>query len=332
MTTYSKLASPSATREVLDNFGLATKHSLGQNFLVSDAVIGRILELAQPSHNDIVLEVGPGIGTLTCALLPRAKAVVAIEADSQLPPVLGYTCAGLGKMILIEGDATRVSAQDITQVLSAELADETAPTPASAAAPAGLGTSPAPAPTAFIANLPYQVAATLVLRYFEEMPSINRAIVMVQTEVACRMAASPNTKTYGAYTAKLALVGKVVDSFDVSPHNFMPAPHVSSTVIRIERRSAVHPNTDEALSCEELSLCRRVIDAAFMQRRKTIRNAMKAAGFDAALLDAAYEAAGIDAGCRAESLTPESFIRLSMAIGELYRGDREACCGNKGVV
>ncbi len=300
MARYSKLASPSATRAVLEEFGLTTKYRLGQNFLISDTVIGRIIELAEPSHNDIVLEVGPGIGTLTCALLPRSLAVVAIEADGRLTPVLNTTCAGLGRMALIEGDATRVSAQRISQAVSSVVPKDCAS-----------------APTAFIANLPYQVAATLVLRYLEEIPSIERAVVMVQTEVAHRMMASPHTKAYGAYTAKLALVGRVVDHVQVDPQNFLPAPHVNSTVVKIERVMARHPDTHEVLTDREHILCGRVIDAAFLQRRKMIRNSMRAAGFNETVLDAAYAAAHVDPTCRAESLAPAAFIRLSRVIAAL---------------
>lgn len=295
MPTYSQLATPTATRDVLEAFGLATKKRLGQNFLISDAVIGRILELAELGEDDRVLEVGPGIGTLTVAMLPRAGALVAVEADPELPPVLAHTCAGYSdRMALIEGDAMKVGTDEIASAL-AELTG--------APAPAG--------PTAFVSNLPYQVAATLVLRFMNEMDSLTRAVVMVQAEVAERMAAEPNSKAYGAYTAKLALVGRITGSFGVGPANFMPPPHVDSTVVRIERRVACDPDTGEELTPSELEACRRVIDAAFLQRRKTIRNSMRAGGFAPEQLDAAFGACGVEATRRAETLSTDEFIRLA---------------------
>lgn len=306
----SPLATPSATRAVLEEFGLATKRRLGQNFLVSDAVIGRILGLAELSPEDVVLEVGPGIGTLTCAMLPRAGAVVAIEADHDLPPVLAATCAGVAgdggaaggrRMALIEGDALRVG----TSELAAALWD----------LPAAQGPDGVRMPNKLVSNLPYQVAATLVLRCMDEMPSLERAVVMVQAEVADRMAARPGTKTYGAYTAKLALVGAISGRFEVGPANFMPPPHVGSAVVRIERRLMADPATGEPLDDAALARVRQVIDAAFAQRRKTIRNSMTSSGFDAATLLEALSACGIDARARAESLSPADFVRLAAALG-----------------
>ena len=294
MATHSRLATPAATREVLEAFGLATKHRLGQNFLVSDAVIGRILGLAELAPDDVVLEVGPGIGTLTCALLPRVAALVAIEADRELPPVLAATCQGLGRMALVEGDATRVPPERVREALAGVV-------------PEGV----APEPTAFVSNLPYQVAATLVLGVLASVPSVRRAVVMVQAEVADRMAARPGTKAYGAYTAKLALVGEVTGRFEVSPNNFMPAPHVDSAVVRIERRPRRDPETGRVLGEDELARCRAAVDAAFAQRRKTIRNSMRASGYDAAALDAALAACGIDPRTRAEALEPADFVRLA---------------------
>ena len=302
MTVFSPLANPSATRAVLDEFGLAAKHRMGQNFLISDNVVGRILGLAELGTSDVALEVGPGIGTLTCALLPRAAAVVAIEADHDLLPVLSATCAGYdGRLAVVEGDALRVG--------TAELARATAGLPAAAASGRTL-------PNKLVANLPYQVAATLVLRYLNEMDALERAVVMVQAEVADRMAARPSTKAYGAYTAKLALVGAITGRFEVGPANFMPAPHVASAVVRIERRPMADPATGRPLSAGMLETTRRVIDAAFAQRRKTIRNSMSGSGFDAAALDEAFAASGIDARTRAEALEPADFVRLAAALGE----------------
>lgn len=278
---YSWLANPRETRAVLDRHGLLLKHKLGQNFLVQDHVIQGILNLAELRKDDVVYEIGPGIGTLTVAMLPRVRRVVAVEADRTLPPVLAETCARDGERLrLIQGDALRVTLEELEEAAGS-------------------------APTKLVSNLPYQVAATVILGALEHMPSIRRLVVMVQAEVADRIAAEPGSKAYGAYTAKLALYGEVTGRFEVGPGNFMPPPHVDSVVVRIDRRAEA-PNN--AASVTE------VIEAAFAQRRKTIRNSMSARGFDKAVLDAAFAVAHIDPRARAESLAPQDFVRLANAI------------------
>ena len=299
MPVFSWLASPRETRGVLESYGLATKHHLGQNFLVNDAIIGKILGLAELGDTDVVFEVGPGIGTLTVAMLPAAGAVVSVEADRGLEPVLAETCArDSERFALVIGDALKVTPETLT------------------AAVASLGIDGlAPEPTKLVSNLPYQVAATVVLRSFEQMPALRRAVVMVQAEVADRMAASPGSKAYGGYTAKLALYARPTGRFEVGPGNFMPPPHVDSAVIRLDRASMADPATGESLTAGQIAWCAQVIDAAFAQRRKTIRNSMGASGFDKAELDAAFAATGIEARSRAEVLAPEDFVRLAGALG-----------------
>ncbi len=299
MPVFSWLASPRETRGVLESYGLATKHHLGQNFLVNDAIIGKILGLAELGDTDVVFEVGPGIGTLTVAMLPAAGAVVSVEADRGLEPVLAETCArDSERFALVMGDALKVTPETLT------------------AAVASLGIDGlAPEPTKLVSNLPYQVAATVALRSFEQMPALRRAVVMVQAEVADRMAASPGSKAYGGYTAKLALYAQPTGRFEVGPGNFMPPPHVDSAVIRLDRASMADPATGEPLTAGQIAWCAQVIDAAFAQRRKTIRNSMGASGFDKAELDAAFAATGIEARSRAEVLAPEDFVRLAGALG-----------------
>lgn len=279
---HSPLATPTATKAVLQRHGLFTKHRLGQNFLVNDAVIGRILGLAELTPQDVVLEVGPGIGTLTCALLPQCAAVVAVEMDPDLPAVLAETCArDSEKLTVVPGDAVRL-------------------------VPRAFLDGAAPVPDKLVSNLPYQVAATILLKTFQELPSVDRAVVMVQREVADRIAAGPGTKAYGAYTAKLRLFARVTGRFEVGPGNFFPPPRVDSAVVRLDRAMLVPED-------EAPSVCA-VIDAAFAQRRKTIRNSMGATGFEKARLDAAFEACGISPACRAETLAPEQFVALARAL------------------
>ena len=277
--THSRLATPSATIEVLKRHGLATKKALGQHFLVDDNVVGRILELAALTGEETVLEVGPGLGTLTVALCEHAGAVVAVERDEQLLPALAANTGGCPRLAVVRADAVAVDARAL-------------------AAPYG-------PPSALVANLPYAVAATVVLRFFQELPELTSATVMVQSEVADRMAASPGCKQYGSYTVKLRLLAAPAGRFTVPRTCFLPPPRVDSAVLRLERRPlASNPALVAAAS--------RLADAAFAQRRKTIRNSMRSSlGCDADVLDAALADAGIDGSLRAEMLEPERFLALA---------------------
>lgn len=303
----SWLANQRATKETLERFGLATKYRLGQNFLVQDHIIEKIVQLAEVQPTDVVVEVGPGLGTLTVALLDNARAVCSLEADSELEQVLAVTCKEPhpDSFALVMGDALAITPQKLAEAYS------TLPTVAHDAA------TNAPMPTKFVSNLPYQVAATLILKFFQELPSLERAVVMVQAEVADRIAAKPSTKAYGAYTAKLSLFAQVTGRFEVGPGNFMPPPRVNSAVVRLDRTIARNPVTSKLLSKEELLHTMRVIDAAFAQRRKTIRNSMSASGFDKDKLDQAFLATGIAPTVRAEVLTSQDFIRLAAALEPL---------------
>ena len=303
----SWLANQRATKETLERFGLATKYRLGQNFLVQDHVIEKIVQLAEVQPTDVIVEVGPGLGTLTVALLDNARAVCSLEADSELEQVLAVTCKEPhpDSFALVMGDALAITPQKLAEAYS------TLPTVAHDAA------TSAPMPTKFVSNLPYQVAATLILKFFQELPSLERAVVMVQAEVADRIAAKPSTKTYGAYTAKLSLFAQVTGRFEVGPGNFMPPPRVNSAVVRLDRTQARNPLTSKLLSEEELLHTMSVIDAAFAQRRKTIRNSMSASGFDKDKLDQAFLATGIAPTVRAEVLTSQDFICLAAALEPL---------------
>lgn len=303
----SWLANQRATKETLERFGLATKYRLGQNFLVQDHVIEKIVQLAEVQPTDVVVEVGPGLGTLTVALLDNACAVCSLEADSELEQVLAVTCKEPhpDSFALVMGDALAITPQKLADAYSALPAVTQSVIPV------------APMPTKFVSNLPYQVAATLILKFFQELPSLERAVVMVQAEVADRIAAKPSTKAYGAYTAKLSLFTQVTGRFEVGPGNFMPPPRVNSAVVRLDRTQARNPVSSKLLSEEELLHTMRVIDAAFAQRRKTIRNSMSASGFDKDKLDQAFLATGIVPTVRAEVLTSQDFICLAAALEPL---------------
>ena len=302
----SPLANPTATREMLERFGLATKHRLGQNFLVDDHVIAHILELARLGQDSHVVEVGPGIGTLTLGMLPHAGSVVSIEADNTLEPVLADLAHEFGTFSYVMGDALKVSWDDVCAAGAGGDA-ETHDAEACAA-------ETRVEPNILVANLPYNVAATIILKYLAEHPALDAAVVMVQAEVADRICATPGSKAYGAYTAKLNLYGRVTGRFEVPPTCFMPAPHVNSAVVRIDRAHVANPETAETLSPKQLAATAAVTDAAFAQRRKTIRNSMAARGFAKAALDEAFSATGISPTARAETLACEDFVRLALAL------------------
>ena len=281
MTRNSPLASPRATLDKLAKWEITTRKSLGQHFLIDDGVVGRILRLAELQREDTVLEVGPGIGTLTEALLLRGVRVLALEKDARLLPIL----------IDIKGrypqtfDFLVIDALDVT-------ANEKV------------------SQTRLIANLPYAVAATLVLDYFQHVSTIQSTTVMVQKEVAARMAAKPGSKDYGAYSVKLQLIAEPKGSFQVSRTCFLPPPRVDSAVIRLDRRN-------DQITPSETFHTFMLIEAAFAERRKTIRNSMRSQfalhGYELNYIDTLLEITGIPASIRAESLSPDAFLSMGRA-------------------
>lgn len=286
MAKLSYLASVSQTRSVLEQHGLMTKKALGQHFLINDGVVQCICDMAELSKEDKVVEVGPGIGTLSVALLQRAGALVAIERDEDLPQVLAGTCQPWeDTFTLISGDALEVSPKDLPF-----------------------------APNKLVSNLPYAVAATIVLDYFERFESIQSQTIMVQAEVADRMCAKLGSKNYGAYTVKLGLFAEYAGRFSVSEGNFFPPPRVKSAVIRLDR--VKDPLDDELRKATML-----MADAAFATRRKTISNSMKTyfsnpqngkVSFVSSIADL-LDAAGVPGNVRGESLSQEQFIDLGRA-------------------
>lgn len=315
----SPLSTPSATRLVLEAHGIGTKYTLGQNFLVNDDVLKKIIALAEVGERDRILEVGPGIGTLTIALLKHAVSVAAVERDPDLPAVLADTLyPWRERFALIEKDALDVTRDDIASAME-ELGE--------------------PLPNKLVANLPYAVAATVVLDYFQKFPFLESATVMVQKEVADRMAAGRGTKNYGAYTVKLGLYAEVAGRFAVGPGNFFPPPRVDSAVIRLNRRVPSMADGTPAVPAV-ITAAGLMADAAFANRRKTLANSCKtyfagrggivlspsgepAEAADPVMLDgptvaaqlpALFEAAGIDPRRRGETLDQGEFLALGAAL------------------
>ena len=281
--TTSPLANPTATRELLEEFGLATKHRLGQNFLIDNHVIERICELAELAGDERVLEVGPGCGTLTLALLQEAACVTSIEADPELEPVLDAHAADYANFRFIMGDALKVTPGQIEQAAGGE-------------------------PTVFVANLPYNVAATIILQFFQTMPALKRAVVMVQKEVAERMQAGPGGKDYGALSLAVQYYAEPYIVANVPPNCFMPRPNVGSAVIRLTR------HTEPKIVVKDEKFMFKLIRASFNQRRKTLQNGINNSAELSISKDAVVEALrkmGLSESIRGEALTLAQFAELS---------------------
>ena len=321
MAKLSKYASVGETRKVLERHGLATKHALGQNFLVNDDILKKIVDFAALDGTDDVLEIGPGIGTLTVALLQNARSVISIEFDPDLPAVLAETTAPwANRFALIENDALNVSAPDVKSAFARVYAGAGAGADDADSTQVERAPSARRFPNKLVANLPYAVAATVVLDYFQRFDALESMTVMVQREVADRMMAQPGVKDYGAFTVKLSLYAQPAGRFPVGPGNFFPPPRVDSAVIRLDRRNCCD-DQGNPLTAEEVRAACLMADAAFATRRKTLSNSCKTffSGKGeqgkrvAAQLPALFERAGIDARRRGETLTQAEFIALARA-------------------
>jgi 16S rRNA (adenine1518-N6/adenine1519-N6)-dimethyltransferase len=270
------LLTPGRVRELLARHDLRPTKALGQHYLADPNTARKVARLGGIEPGETVLEVGPGLGSLTLALREAGAAVVAVEADARLLPALDEVLGG-DPLVRVElADALRVD----------------------------LGAL-APQARRLVANLPYNIAATLVLKVLAEVPAIGHLVVMVQREVGERLAAAPGTDAYGAPSAKLAALAQARVLSPVSRHVFVPEPRVDSVLLGVERRE--HP----ALAGLDHAELVRVIDAAFAQRRKTLRNALRGLGLDAAGVEALGRAAAVDLGLRAERLDVAAFAALA---------------------
>lgn len=257
----------------------------GQNFVIDANTVERIVRLAEVGEDDVVVEIGPGLGSLTLALLPRVHSVVAVEVDPTLATALPDT---VGKVSPAYRDRLTVVHADAMKI----------------------DTLPGPAPTALVANLPYNVSVPVVLRFLERFPSIRTILVMVQLEVAQRLAAAPGSKIYGVPSLKAAWYADVRLVGTVSRSIFWPVPNVDSGLVRLERREP--PQVGVAVDRAEVFAC---IDAAFAQRRKTLRAALAGWAGSPADAEAALVAAGVSPQQRGEQLTVEDFARIVVARG-----------------
>jgi 16S rRNA (adenine1518-N6/adenine1519-N6)-dimethyltransferase len=268
-------------RELATRHGIRPTKQWGQNFVVDGNTVRRIVRVAGVGADDTVVEVGPGLGSLTLALLPVVERVVAVEVDPVLAAALPETVAH--------------HAPDLADRLEVVHADAMAVT--------DLPGSP---PTALVANLPYNVSVPVVLRFLELFPTLRTILVMVQLEVAERLAAGPGSKTYGVPSVKAAWHADVRLAGQVPRSVFWPVPNVDSGLVMLTRRP---PPATTATRAEVF----RCVDAAFAQRRKTLRAALATWAGSPALAEAALTAAGIDPRTRGEQLDVTAFAALAAA-------------------
>ncbi|GIP36324.1 16S rRNA (adenine(1518)-N(6)/adenine(1519)-N(6))-dimethyltransferase RsmA [Paenibacillus sp. J2TS4] len=282
------ISTPNRTREIVARYGFSFKKSLGQNFLVDRNILHKIVGAADLGPKDGALEIGPGIGSLTEQLAKQARDVLAIEIDQRLIPILGETLTPYSNVKIVHGDVLKLS---LNELLTEYLGDCER--------------------ISVVANLPYYVTTPIVMKLLEERLPLQNIVVMIQKEVADRMAADPGTKDYGSLSIAVAYYCEP-ELVTVVPHSvFIPQPNVDSAVIKLKVRDKPPVEVeDEAFFFE-------VVQAAFAQRRKTIANNLLARFYgkgERARLEKILESAGIDPTRRGETLSIHEYARLSNQI------------------
>ena len=278
------LGNPQNTIAVLQKYNFSFQKKFGQNFLIDTHVLDKIIASAEITKDDMVLEIGPGIGTMTQYLACAAGKVVAVEIDKTLIPILEDT--------LSEYDNVQIINQDVLKVNLAKLAEE----------------ENGGKPIKVVATLPYYITTPIIMGLFENHVPLKSITVMVQKEVADRMQVGPGTKDYGALSLAVQYYAKPYIVANVPPNCFMPRPKVGSAVIRLERYE------EPPVQVTDEKLMFRIIRASFNQRRKTLVNGLKNSPeiqFSKEEIEAAIETLGKGASVRGEALTLEEFARLS---------------------
>ena len=278
------LGNPQNTIEVLQKYNFVFQKKFGQNFLIDTHVLDKIIAAAEITKDDFVLEIGPGIGTMTQYLACAARKVVAVEIDKALIPILEDT--------LSDYDNARVINNDVLKVDIAKLAEE----------------ENGGKPIKVVANLPYYITTPIIMGLFENHVPIKSITVMVQKEVADRMQVGPGTKDYGALSLAVQYYAKPYIVANVPPNCFMPRPKVGSAVIRLERYE------EPPVKVKDEKLMFRIIRASFNQRRKTLANGLKNSAeldYTKEEIEAAIEALGRGGSIRGEALTLEEFAKLA---------------------
>jgi 16S rRNA (adenine1518-N6/adenine1519-N6)-dimethyltransferase len=278
----SGLLGAAEIREIAERIGVRPTKKLGQNFVVDANTCRKIVKSADVGPDDVALEIGPGLGSLTLAMLETAKSVIAIEIDDRLALELPITADRHGfdssKLTIITADAMQIC----------ELPAD---------------------PTVLVANLPYNVSVPVLLRFLELFPTLRSGVVMVQSEVADRLVAKPNSKTYGSPSVKAAWWADLTSAGTVSRSIFWPVPNVDSSLVRFVRL--------ESAGDEELRRATfRIIDAAFAQRRKMMRAALSDICGGSAQASAVIEQSGIDPTIRGEALELGDFIKIAITLSK----------------
>ena len=276
----STLLGATEIRSLAASLNATPTKKLGQNFVIDPNTVRRIVTQAHVSKTDVVVEIGPGLGSLTLALLPNVAKVLAVEIDpvlaGALPSTIALHAPNLqGNLTVINADAMRITELPI-------------------------------APTQLVANLPYNVSVPVVLHFLETFPSLTEILVMVQAEVADRMAAVPGSKIYGVPSVKMAWYGEVTKAGSVGRNVFWPAPNVDSGLVRLVRKER---DIDPAL--RELTFT--IVDAAFGQRRKTLRTALGSALGSPQIVEGILRDAGVDPGLRGEQLSLQDFVAIAQS-------------------
>lgn len=278
--TTQNLLGAQEIRELADMLGIRPTKTLGQNFVIDPNTIRRIIATAKISPDETVVEVGPGLGSLTLGILDAAKDMVAVEIDPPLAEQLPATIAKMRPGSEARIDVVLSDAMKVTELPRT--------------------------PSALVANLPYNVAVPVLLHMFAQFPSIEHALVMVQDEVADRLAAKPGSKIYGVPSVKANWFAEVSKAGVIGTNVFWPAPKIKSGLVAFERRAELLSD----LPREEVFA---IIDAAFAQRRKTLRAALSTWAGSGARAGSILEAAGIDPQLRGEKLDIHDFIKIAEA-------------------
>ena len=273
----NQLLNPTEIRELAAKLGLKPTKKLGQNFVIDQNTVEKIVRTSNVSKDSIVLEVGPGLGSLTLALMATGAKVIAVEIDERLAELLPNTAKAKGfgesQLIVINKDALEISKSDVNN------------------------------PDVLVANLPYNVSVPVIIHILETFPSIKNYLVMVQSEVADRLAASPGSRTYGSPSVKLQWYAEVSKAGSISRNVFWPVPNVDSDLVQLHRRN----NVDESIRKELFA----VVDAAFSQRRKMLRSALSSMCGGSEKASEILESVQIDPRLRGEALNVSDYVRLT---------------------
>lgn len=274
------------TKDIVKKYGFRFTKSLGQNFLIDESVLMDIVDGAEVNAEDFVIEIGPGVGTLTKELLKRAKRVCAIELDSDLIPILKEELKDFDNFDIVNVDALKV---DFKELIGQEKSVKV------------------------VANLPYYVTTPIIVKLLNEDYNFKSLTIMIQKEVGERMAAKPNTKEYGSLSILVQYHCDTKIIRKVSPSSFIPQPKVDSIVVKMDKLS------QPRVQVKDEKLYFRVCRESFNARRKTLWNAMKNLKLNSEIIEAAFNKASIDSKRRGETLSLEEFADLANAIYELSK-------------